>query len=104
MTREGLGKRLRLPVMEKGMRAFVNPSIGVVLTGSEDRPAGFRVLQVQDDKEEELAGRRIVTVSGLSDEEDAEGSDDAGDDLDDVAGDPAAQQGQSTHPLTDLAH
>ena len=44
------------------------------------------------------------TVSGLSDEEDAEGSDDAGDDSDDVAGDPAAQQGQSTHPLTDLAH
>ena len=97
MTRAGLGKRLRLPVLEKTLRAFVDPRVAVVLAGNEGSPEGIVTMEVGTDSEEERACTHADMEVDSTDSEDAEGSDE---DTDATTDDPAVHQGQcSCHSL-----
>ena len=96
MAREDLGKRLRLPALERIMRAFVDPRLAAVLTGNEVLPDGVEALAMASDPDDmERAVRWDNREDESDDDEDAEGTDDS----DGTVADPGISQAHLSVPL-----
>ena len=102
-VREELGKRLRLPVLEKVLRPFVD---SVVFTSIEDLPDGAEEVAT-DGHSEDAGGLDMlddVEMDELSEDEDAEGIDESGRDSDATTPDVLPMAAGEPTPSAPVVH